>query len=129
MGGVLGHPKYGGRKKGATNKRTRDLITILDAAGYCPIAKLIEASEIASQEIERIGAIYDAIEERRSDRGMAPLTDEMPNYLKVIQKSAEAIAPYLYPKRKAVELSAPGGKDIFDSLTQVFKRVADAKAK
>lgn len=122
-----GQPKTGGRQKGTLNRQTRDLIEILDAKGYCPIAKFIEMGAKAEKYLEGMDSLRKAIDEKRATFNMIPMNDETCNYMRIVQDSAKNIAPYLYPKRKAVELSAPGGKDIFDSLTQMFKRVADAK--
>lgn len=121
-------PASAGRRKGVGNKRTRDLIEILDKAGYCPIADLIEVAAIARKEYERSEEIFDLIQEKRVDVGMMPLSEsEAPTYLKIIQTSAAQIAPYVYPKKKSVEIKGEDGKDLFESLTAVFKKLADGK--
>lgn len=120
--------RRGGRAKGIKNKRTRELIEILDAAGYCPVAELIEVGAIARQEYERAGEIYDAIQEKRDGAGLnAPLTDTAPTYLKLMQDSAKDVMPYLYPKRKSVELSGKDGQDLFTSFNDLVRRAVGDK--
>lgn len=120
-------PEKAGRRKGVANKRTRELISILDAAGYCPVADLIETAAIARQEYDRAAEIFDAIQEKRCDYKLVPLSESTaPTYLKIMQSSAADIMPYLYPKRKSIEFQDPNGTAV-NALTEIFKRIADSK--
>ena len=116
----------GGRKKGTPNKRTLALMEILNDAGYSPVAELIRIAAIAEKEYDRAGEIYDAIQDARIEKGRVPLTESIaPTYLSIMQKSAADIMPYLYPRRKAVELSGVEGKDLFQSFADLVKQIAD----
>lgn len=96
-GHQIGTPKTGGRKKGTLNKRTRELIEILDSHGYCPISELIEVAVLARKE-------YDAIEDKKTLAGITtPTVDTAPQYLKIMQDSARDIAPYAHAKRRPVD--------------------------
>jgi hypothetical protein len=114
--------RRGGRAKGTVNKRTRDLIAILDSHGYCPLADLIWGSAVAKKEYERVSEIYDAIQAKRVDADIkTPLQDMAPVYLKQICDNAVDMLPYLYPKRKSIELEGEAS----DSLTALLKVLAD----
>lgn len=94
----------GGRKKGTPNKRTKELVEILEAKGYSPVAELIRIASIAEKEYERVEEIFDAIQDKRASYEMTPLAE--PNtcgFLKVMQSSASDIMQYTYPKRKALD--------------------------
>lgn len=113
--------KTGGRSKGVRNKRTRELLQILDAAGYCPIADLIETAELAREEYDRASEIFDAIQDKRASFDMVPLAESTaPTYLKIMQASAASMLPYMYPKLKSTEHTGPNGKDLFQTLSQFF---------
>lgn len=106
-----GEPKSGGRKKGTPNKRTRELIEILDQHGFCPASALIETHTIAMKEYHRAGEIFDAIQDKRADYDMIPLAaDEATKYLKIAQDAAKEMMAYVYPKRKPID-SAPVNDD------------------
>lgn len=124
--GIPGHPNSG-RRKGTPNKRTRELIAILDEHGYCPIADLIETAALAKKEYQRCELIHDAICDSKAVQGIrTPTQDTAPQYLALIQKSAAEIAPYLFPRRKAIEFNDPNGTAA-NTLTAIFKRIADSK--
>lgn len=112
----------GGRKKGTVNKRTRELVAILDAAGYCPLADLIWGTAQAKKEYERCDEIYDAIVDKKVANGITTPTQDMgPVYLKQICDNAVDMLPYLYPKRKSIEFD---GKNA-DTLAEVMLKIAD----
>jgi hypothetical protein len=118
--------RRGGRQKGALNKRTRELIEILDARGYCAVSELIEVGALARKEYERAEEIYDAIQEKRISHDLVPLTESVaPTYLKIMQQSAAELMPYMYPKRKAIELTGKDGADFLRSFADIIKQVAD----
>lgn len=117
----------GGRKKNTPNKRTRDLIEILDKANYCAVAELIEVGAIARKEYERSAEVFDAIcDQKKKDGVRTPTVDNGPTYLKLMQDSASDLLPYLYPKRKAIELEDPDGV-MMNVMTAIFKQIADVK--
>ena len=67
--------KTGGRKKGSPNKRTQSLIEKLEAANYCPVEDLLNI--IRTEQLEPM------------DRANIDMK----------------LMEYLYPKRKAVEIT------------------------
>lgn len=128
MAGNGGARPGAGRKKGSLNKRTQDLIELLEERGYSPVAELIEVGAYARKEYERSAEIYDAIQAKREGHEIrTPLNDTAPTYLQIMQKSAAEIMPYMYPKRKAIEHTGANGESLFQSLSDLFKQVADAK--
>lgn len=110
MAAPPGHGKWGGREPGTPNKRTQDLIDRLEELGYDPVAELIRVYANAL------------------DCSMAcpnPVAGAM--YLKIAQSAAADLMPYLYPKRKSVELTGKDGEQLFQSFTEMVKKVADTK--
>jgi hypothetical protein len=126
MANIPGSPKTGGRKKATPNKKTQDLIDILESKGYSPAAELIRIAAIAEKEYDRSAEIFDAIQDARIAKKLIPLSESTaPTYLKIMQSSASDMMNYVYPKRKAVELTGEGGKDLFTSFTDLMKDLVD----
>ncbi len=124
---MAGGPKKGAEsaRKGIPNKRTHNLVAILDAAGFCPVAKLIQTYERAEKEYLRAEEIHDAIQDNRADKGMLPLnSSEATQWLSIAKDCAKDLMPYMYPKRKAIEFVDPDGKPLF-SFADLVKRAAD----
>ena len=126
MGGILGQPKTGGRKKGTPNKITLDLVALLEEQGFSPAAKLVENHALAMKEYERAAEIFDAIQDKRADYKLVPLhNDNACNYLKLAQGAASDLMSYVYPKRKAIEHTGAGGANLFDTLAELYKAGAN----
>ena len=120
--------RRGGRKKGALNKKTLDLIETLSAKGYDPVAELIRIAAIAEKEYERADEIFDAIQARRHDLKLVPLSESTaPTYLKIMQASASDLMNYVYPKRKAIELTGKDGADLGNSFLDLVKLSVEAE--
>lgn len=120
--GAANAPKTGGRRKGTPNKRTRELVAILDEHGYCPIADAIWVAAVAKKEYERSGEIYDAIQDERTKQDVrTPLVDTAPDYLRIVQTSALGIAPYAFPKRKSIEFDGANAKDFITAFGELAK--------
>ncbi len=128
MGTNGGKRAGAGRKKGSLGVRTRDLIAILDEHGYCPISQQIRIAALAEKEYQRAALIYDKIADARADENVrAPLNDSAPVYLQLMQKCASDIAPYLFPKRKAIEHALDA--ESVSTLAEMIKNASDAKRK
>lgn len=124
----VGKKKLAGRSRGVRNKRTRELLAILDAHGYCPVADLVETAVIARQEYERADQIFEAIQNKRATLEMVPLTESLaPTYLKIIQDSAKGIMPYVYPKLQSVAHTGPSGQDLSASFGALVQAVLAKK--
>lgn len=100
--------KTGGRKKGSLNKKTKYALDILEDYGFCPIAKGVETYERALLEFE----------EDRSDFRF--------KYLEIAQRELQDLRQYVFPKRKAVELTGAEGQPI--SFIQLIQQYADDDA-
>lgn len=125
-----GRGKTGGRKKGTLNADTAGLCDLLDKAGYSPVAELIWAAEVAKLEYARAAEVFDAIQAKRASFEMTPLTEsDAPTFLKIVQASAANIMPYVYPKRKAVEITGKDGADLFQSFGAIMKQAHDRHEK
>jgi len=103
MGAPKGHPQWGGRKKGTPNKSTSYLQERCEALGVDPFEILIR---FAAGDWKGLG--YES-----SERCAGVSKDGQPWYEDTIspevrQKAAKEACEYLYPKRKAMELSADG---------------------
>lgn len=122
--------RRGGRAKGVKNKATLDLIQTLNEKGYSPVAELIRIAHKAEIEYDRAAEVFDAICDKRASEDMIPLhNDNAVNYLKVMQSCAADLMPYVYPRRKAVEVTGADGENLFQSFADMVKRVADGARK
>lgn len=99
-GKLPGAQKSGGRQKGAPNKRTLELQEILKNNDFCPVTKLMNVYD------EALRSYADGQEDRAAMLGIA-------------QRCASDLMPYLYPKRKAVELEPETGKTLVDILKSI----------
>lgn len=128
MAAPKGHKRYGGRSVGAPNKITLDLIKTLQTEGFDPAAELVRTHALAMIEFERQAEIHDAIQEKRASLEMVPINHgEGAAYLSIAQNACKDLMRYCYPQRKAVELTGKDGADVFESFTQMMKRLADSK--
>ncbi len=116
--------KFGGRIKGTPNASTKRLVAILEDADFCPITKLMNVYALAEKEYARSGEIYDAIMDKRADYKLAPQEDSAPKYLAIMERSAADLMPYLYPRRKALELDV--GEKTVQSFTELMQSLGDA---
>lgn len=80
-----GHKLSKGRPLGSLNKRTSELISLLEESGFDPASELIECYAEARQTWKKMP--YDA--------GLG--------YLKIASEIARELASYCYPKIKSVE--------------------------
>lgn len=101
-----GQIKTGGRKKGALNKTTAQLIEKLDGLGI-DLPKRIYKCVESLEELEKTGDPMFRLQLIRAESDI---------YLELMQ--------YVYPKRKAVELTDPNGENPFKSLTDLVKELA-----
>lgn len=83
MAAPKGHPRYGGRTKGVPNRITREVSEKLAQLKCDPISGMVRLAQNVRNRPELRGRMF-----------------------------AE-LAEYLHAKRKAIELSAPGGKPLF----------------
>jgi hypothetical protein len=106
MGFNQGHGKSGGRKPGTPNKRTLTLIEVLEQHGYSPIADLIEYSQLAKTEYDKLDkppAIDDSMDggdKLKLLMAHAGAAARKPEWIKIGVQCATGILPYVYPKRK-----------------------------
>jgi len=83
--------RYGGRQKGSVNKRSQTLVEQLEALGLNPVAELVAASNRARDE----GDITNWIAANKS------------------------LMPFLYPRRKAVDITTSAGPLTLEIVTGV----------
>lgn len=106
-------PKSGGRKKGTPNKITFDLIQTLREKGFDPAAALVECHVEAMKLYKRRQAATNG-----AFGGSA---------LDTATRAAGDLMEFVYPKRKAIELTGKDGDDLFQSFTAMVKGIADRK--
>jgi len=101
MAGVGSAPgrRQGGRQKGAANRRTTDLIEQLEALGLDPVAELAAAMQAAKDEGD-LGSWINA---------------------------AKALLPYMYPRRRSVDITSNSGPLTLQVVTGVpsSKKIPD----
>lgn len=105
-----GTPKTGGRKKGTPNAITLDLIQTLRAKGFDPVAELIEVHR------EAMNLYHDKCKKQKGF-GAGPCLD-------TAARAAGDLMQYVYPKRKAVELTGADGANLFQSFSDMVKELA-----
>lgn len=124
--------KGAGRPPGTPNKRTLDLIETLESKGYNAAAELVWAFQEAKKQYleadEKQQELLDAI------RGVDGINfntmnalisrDNKPAYLALCANTAKELMGYVYPKRKAIEVSKTNP---FDGLSHE-EMVEKAKA-
>lgn len=105
-----GSPKTGGREKGTPNKRTQELVDILEEKGFSPASEIIRLYRRAWKEYRRYDEIYDAIQDERTNHEIkVPLTYDAIPHLKLALDAAKELMNYVYPKRKAIEITGKNG--------------------
>lgn len=107
VGRPAGSPKTGGRQAGTPNKRTRDILEILDKANYCPITTLMWVEEQARE-------IFEMRKRNTNWSGALVALDQA-------ESAASEIAQYTLPKKKAVEHSGEVGVKTFVDFIKAAK--------
>lgn len=124
--------KTGGRKTGTPNKRTQELIEILEEEDFDPARKLIITYRKAMKQYLRYDRAIDRImngDPRHRDRLRGhDLHDQAPTYLRLAQDAAKELMQYRHPKRKAIELSGAVGGPLDAYLRMTPEERADRRA-
>lgn len=100
-----GSPKTpgSGRKKGSLNRRTRELIEILEEKDFNPAEKLVFVFRKAMKTFQNSYPPSEGPDMRFK-------------YLEIAEKAASDLMQYVYPKRKAVDLTSNGQAFSFADL-------------
>jgi hypothetical protein len=123
--------KTGGRKAGAPNKKSQEVIDKLDSLGCDPIEGMariaLQAEKDASDSFKSIiDSMNEAITEGEEDiEGVlnaifSKHTKERREHLLLAGGMYKELAQYVAPKRKAVEMSGPDGKDLIPEAIKVI---------
>ena len=101
-----------GAKPGVPRKTLMrfDLLETLRAKGFDPVAALLDVHERAIIQHEK--RLY------QSASGFGAQ-----GYLMIARESAKDIMEFVYPKRKAVELTGAEGRDFFSTFGEIAKAV------
>jgi hypothetical protein len=103
--GTVPKPKNAGRKKGTPNKRTWALVEILEREGFDPAAKLLQLTLDHEED-------YHA--QRRNESG--------PAYAAIASRNCVELMRFVYPQRKAVDVTS-GGEKIHISFSDFVRDV------
>jgi len=90
-GGSKPGERRGGRQAGAKNRRTTDLVQQLEELGLNPVAELVAASNRARDEGDLVNWIG----------------------------ANKALLPYLYPRRKAIDITSNAGPMTLQVVTGI----------
>lgn len=115
-GGSKPGERRGGRAPGTPNKITFDLMNTLKEQGFDPAAELVKI------HIEAMAQYQKRLEASPTGFGSVGL-------LQIAKDSAADLMEYVYPKRKAVELTGKDGADLFQSFNDMVRAVAAANQK
>lgn len=106
-----------GAKKGAprisATQLRLDLVETLRENGFDPAAKLIEVHTEAMRRYRQRWS--------NSRNGFGAQ-----GYLQIAHESAKDLMEFIYPKRKAVELTGAQGRDLFQSFTDLVRDIAQS---
>ena len=117
--------KTGGRKKGTPNKRTVELLEILEEEDFCPAQALIRIHRMALKQYEVFDQVIDQIKAAMEGEDQATIIRSLelagrlgynaPTYLSISEQAARDVMNYAFPRRKAIEFKPPseGGQVIF----------------
>ena len=117
MGARPGTRNGGGRAKGTPNKDTKTLRELISQAcgeDWNPVVEMAKAARTG------LWPVFDPLtgQQQRDELGlpvMAPVGD------KIRARFAEESSQYLYPKRKAVELTDGDGNPLLQKIELVFE--------
>ena len=123
--------KTGGRKAGAPNKKSQEVIDKLEGLGCDPIEGMariaLQAEKDATDSFKSIiDSMNEAITEGSEDiEGLlssifSKNTKERREHLLLAGGMYKELAQYVAPKRKAVEMSGPNGKDLIPEAIKVI---------
>jgi hypothetical protein len=124
-GAPKGHPRYGGRAKGVPNRKTQDLLDKAREMGVDPFEVLLM---FAAGDWKSLGYDQDKYI-TETDRGTIVKWTIEPS---VRAKCASDACQYIYPKRKAIELSKdPNSQEqvIMVNAVDLLDRVKALKGK
>ena len=123
-GRKTGTPKTGGRKKGTPNKRSNQLLDVLEAAGYDPEKDnpLVWMLRVYTGEVT-MPVVCTEI----TINGPVAVVNDVPLEPALRVRCMTEFAQYIYPKRKAIEVSGPDGGEI--PVTAIIRKVVDPKNK
>lgn len=112
-----------GKKKGGENVITTrmrfDILATLKARGFDPLDKMLDCYDQAKELYEEARKGFP----RESDGKIVVhhwLVNSRHNMM--LEISAE-IMKYVYPQRKAIELTGAGGEDVFQSFIDAVKQI------
>jgi hypothetical protein len=109
-----GKLKTGGRKRGTPNKKTQELLGLLEEKNFNPAEKLISVYRRAIKSFDN----------SKGSSGQGP--DMTFKYLEIAEKAASDLMQYVYPKRKAIDHTS-GGQPI--NFADLMAKAADARRK
>ncbi|HEY9705671.1 MAG TPA: hypothetical protein V6C58_24745 [Allocoleopsis sp.] len=111
--------RTGGRQKGTPNKKTEYAFEVLKKHNFCPIEYLVY---VAKNDWKALG-FESEMREKQGYQGITYLEYNIPIELRV--DAAKDLMPYLYPKRRAIEISNPDDKKLEFSLSYNSKDFGD----
>ena len=116
-------PHPNGRGKGRPNRATVELLDTLNEMGYNPAVEFIEIIRDAREEYRRSKIIHDKIVENRIDNDVKGYyADTGPQYLAIAARAASDLMKYVYPARKAVDITS-NGENLSKGLAELVANI------
>lgn len=128
----------GGKPKGAISKRTLDLMSEFEAQHFNVVLEAIDTYKAARAGAAEFKDLYKDILEKldkldvgANGRVTINIRDPRADFLKVAENAVSNLMQYVYPKRKAVELTGADGQALALSFTELMRQAAtdDSKPK
>ena len=122
-----GHQLSKGRPPGSLNKRSQDVMAVLERNEFCPASKFIELYGIA------LAQFTEELEKESSGR-ISPMESSAAKYLKIACDQVSSLAGYAYPRLKTIEQVTAGpldGMNVHEKLEALKQAVQmlEAQAK
>lgn len=112
-------PEKAGRRKGVPNKRTNRVLELLDKEGYDPLLEAVRMLKTPNMTREEILLEYESYLESCAQSDQAP--EDIKKFIENIEANALTakdrldghikLIKYVYPSRKAIEVSTEGDKN------------------
>ncbi len=118
-----GARKGAGKKKGSTNVVTTqlrfDILATLRTHGIDPLTMVLKNYELCEELLTEAREGYE--------NEFSPVKKVnhwlVNSRLQMLQQASFELMKYVYPQRKAIELTGAGGEDLFRSFAEMVKQV------
>lgn len=120
----------GGRPKGSISKRTLDLMSELEVRHFNVVDEKLRVYRAAMDGAEEFKDFYARLLEKLEGlsglegRVTINIRDPRADFLKVAESSISDLMQYVFPRRKAIELTGKDGEPVTLSFTDLIRKAS-----